>query len=45
MTLYPKLNKKLGLIGAICLIVWGVFILGMQVLCFFFVFFLKYIIC
>lgn len=30
MTLYPKLNKKLGLIGAICLIVWGVFILGMQ---------------
>ncbi|KAI9559884.1 hypothetical protein GHT06_013891 [Daphnia sinensis] len=28
--MYPKLNKKLGLIGAICLIVWGIFILGMQ---------------
>ena len=31
MTLYPKLKKKLGLIGALCLIVWGMFILGMQV--------------
>lgn len=31
MALYPKLNKKLGLIGALCLITWGLFILGMQV--------------
>ncbi|XP_057365243.1 uncharacterized protein LOC130685953 [Daphnia carinata] len=28
--MYPKLNKKMGLIGAICLTVWGLFILGMQ---------------
>ena len=28
---YPKLKKKLGLIGASCLMAWGAFILGMQV--------------
>jgi hypothetical protein len=34
MAHYPKLKKKLGLIGAFCLIVWATFILAMQVISF-----------